>query len=108
MNPMRIIIYACVTDIDGCAQRRHVRLGEDFCSFTLHRPLNSTLDPACYDHIHIPADFDSEQPLKRWFILDLNVTQPLNKEEMSLLPHQVYLASLQNGKLYAPSLFRYT
>lgn len=99
MNPIRIIIYACVTDIDGCAQRRHVKLGEDFCSTTLHRPFNPTLRPAGYDHVHIPGDFDSEQPLKRWFIVDLHVTQPLDKEAVSLLPHQVYLASRQNGKL---------
>lgn len=98
-HPTRIIIYACVTDIDGCPQRRHVKIGEEFCETVLNRAFHPTLHPAGYDHIHIPADFDSPKPLKRWFILDLEVTQLLNQEDVLQLPHQVYLASQQSGKL---------
>lgn len=98
-HPTRIIIYACVTDIDGCPQRRHVKIGEDFCAAMFNRAFNPTLHPAGYDHIHIPADFDSQKPLKRWFILDLDVVKQLGKEDVLQLPHQVYLASQQNGKL---------
>jgi methylsterol monooxygenase len=65
----------------------------------LNRPFSPTLHPAGYDHVHIPADFDSLKPLKRWFIVDLDVVQPLNQEDVLQLPHQVYLASQQNGKL---------
>lgn len=65
----------------------------------LGRPFRSTLDPTGYDHVHIPADFDSEKPIKRWFILDWNVTQVLSRDAVSEIPHQVYLASRQNGKL---------
>ena len=99
-HAIRIIIYACVTDIDGCPQRRHVKIGETFCAAILERAFNPTLHPTGYDHVHIPADFDSQNPLKRWFILDLDVTQQLGKEEILQLPHQVYLASQQNGKLW--------
>lgn len=98
-RPTRIVIYVCVIDIDGCPQRRHVKIGEDFCDLVLKRAFNPTLHPAKYDHIHIPADFDSLEPLKRWFILDLNVTEPLSREDVLQLPHQVYLASQQSGKL---------
>lgn len=92
-HPTRIVIYACLTDIDGCPQGRHVNVGKDFCQAVLNRPFNSTLRPDGYDHVHIPGDFDSQEPLKRWFILDLDVTRPLNKEDVLRLPHQVYLAS---------------
>lgn len=95
----RICIYVHINDIDGCAQRRHTRIGEDFCQDILSRPFNLALNPASYDHIHIPADFDSPEPLKRWFILDLDVRQKLSKNQVLELPHQVYLASKQNGKL---------
>lgn len=98
MSSTRIIIYACVTDIDGCPQRRHLKLGEELCS-TLDRPFNTTLLPAGYDHIHIPADFDSETPIKRWFVVDLDVNKTLSREEVSEIPHKVYLASRHSGKL---------
>ena len=92
IHATRIIIYTC-------AQRRHVKIGEDFCAAILNREFNPTLHPAGYDRIHIPADFDSQKPLKRWFILDLGVVQQLDKEDVLQLPHQVYLASKHDGKL---------
>ena len=98
-SPARITIYARVTDIDGCPQRRHVTIGEDFCENILNRAFRPQLHPAGYDHVHIPADFDSQKPIRRWFILDLNVVEPLYKDAVLQLPHQVYLASRQSGKL---------
>ncbi|CDM38343.1 hypothetical protein PROQFM164_S11g000046 [Penicillium roqueforti FM164] len=98
-HPTRIVIYACITDIDGCPQRRHVEIGEDFCENILNRAFNPTLHPAGYDHIHIPADFDSPDPLKRWFILDLGVNEPLNQEDVLQLPHQW----IENAKFRAAS-----
>lgn len=98
-HPTRIVIYARVTDITGCPRRRYLTLGEAFCANVLGHEYHYDLDPAGYDHVHIPADFCSSEPLKRWFILDLDVMQPLTKEEVSQLPHEVYLASLQDGEL---------
>lgn len=98
-HPTRIVIYARVTDIDGCPQGRHVKIGEEFCENILSPPFRPSVHPEGYDHVHIPGDFDSQEPLKRWFILDLDVTQPLSEEDVLQLPHQVYLASQQGGKL---------
>lgn len=99
-TPRRVIIYTCVTDITGDPQRRHNTLGETFCKQVLGREFRAELQPSCYDHVHIPPDFDSDRPLKRWFILDLGVVQQLTPEAVARLPHSVYLASRQNGKLY--------
>ncbi|KAE8389271.1 hypothetical protein BDV23DRAFT_184673 [Aspergillus alliaceus] len=71
-SPMRVIISACVTDIGGNPQRRHNTLGSAFCEEVLHREFRASLQPTGYDHVHIPADFDSVKPVKRWFIFDLN------------------------------------
>lgn len=98
-NPTRVVIYSCVTDIDGCPQRCHVKIAESFCENILNRAFNNILDPDGYDHVHIPADFDSPQPIKTWFILSLDVTQPQKKEDVLQLPHQVYFATQQSGKL---------
>lgn len=85
-NPTRVVIYSCVTDIDGCPQRCHVKIAESFCENILNRAFNNILDPDGYDHVHIPADFDSPQPIKTWFILSLDVTQPLKKEDVCNFP----------------------
>lgn len=98
--PRRVMVYACVTDIPGNPQRRHNTLGEALCNQVLGREFHAELQPSSYDHVHIPADFDSDQPLKRWFIFDLNVKQQLTTEAVGQLPHFVYLASFQNSELY--------
>lgn len=98
-HPTRIVIYACVTDIDGWPQSRYVKIAGAFCENVLNRAFNHTLNPEGYDHIHIPGDFDSLQPLRRWFILDLDVIQRLDKEDVLRLPHQVFLATRQSGEL---------
>lgn len=94
------MIYTCVTDIAGDPQRRHNSLGETFCKQVLGRPFHAELQPCCYDHVHIPADFDSDRPLKRWFIFDLGVQQQLPAEAVAQIPHSVYLASCQDDELY--------
>lgn len=58
--PKRVIVYACVTNIPGDPQRRHNTLGEILCKRVLGREFHAKLQPPCYDHVHIPADFDSE------------------------------------------------
>ncbi|PKY01764.1 hypothetical protein P168DRAFT_241715 [Aspergillus campestris IBT 28561] len=97
--PRRVMVYARVTDIAGDPQRRHNSLGETFCKQILGRDFHAELQPSFYDHVHIPADFDSDQPLKRWFIFDLGVKQQLTAEAVAQMPHSVYMASRQNGEL---------
>ncbi|GMF67424.1 unnamed protein product [Aspergillus oryzae] len=94
-SPMRVIISACVTDIGGNPQRRHSTLGSAFCEEVLNREFRASLQPTGYDHVHIPADFDSTKPVKRWFIFDLDVRAELGADEVAQIPHQVYLASRQ-------------
>ena len=89
----RVILHACVVDIPGCNQKRFHTLGNDFCQYRLDRPLQDQPSLSGYDHPHIPADFDSEKPLKRWFIYDFNVKGPLTKDQTLELPHEVYNAS---------------
>ncbi|KAL2869444.1 uncharacterized protein BJX67DRAFT_379000 [Aspergillus lucknowensis] len=92
-HPMRIVIYVCVADIPGNPQRRHITLGDAVCRDLLNRRFHATLHPAVYDHVHVPADFDSALPLKRWFIIDLNVRETLSYSDVTRIPHPVYLAS---------------
>ncbi|KAL5356072.1 hypothetical protein BJX96DRAFT_142284 [Aspergillus floccosus] len=54
-----------------------------------------------FHHVHIPADLDRDQPLKRRFIFDLNFKQRLTAEPVTRMPHPVYLASCQRGELYS-------
>ena len=104
-TPRRVMVYAHVTDIAGDPQRRHNVLGKLFCKQILGRDFHVDLQPSCYDHVHIPADFDSDQPLKRWFIFDLGVKQQLTAEAVAQIPHSVYMASYQNGELYGDKSF---
>lgn len=103
-TPRRVMVYVHVTDIAGDPQRRHNSLGETLCKQILGREFHAELQPSCYDHVHIPADFDSDQPLKRWFIFDLSVRQQLTAEAVTQIPHSVYMASCQNGELYGTRL----
>ncbi|KAF7587766.1 hypothetical protein BBP40_006726 [Aspergillus hancockii] len=96
--PMRVIVSACVTDIAGPPQGRHNTLGKAFCEEVLNREFLAPLQPTGYDHVHIPADFDTTKPVKRWFIFDLNVRGELDAAEVAQIPHRVYLASRQGDK----------
>ncbi|RDW64321.1 uncharacterized protein DSM5745_09732 [Aspergillus mulundensis] len=97
-NSMRVLVYARVTDIPGLPQKRYLALGDLVARQLLSRNFHASVHPPVYDHVHIPADFDSEQPLERWFIFDLNVRKALPRSELLQLPHLVYFASRQGDK----------
>ncbi len=94
----RVFIRACVTDIPGEMSRRPNTLGQIFCSEVLHRDFNKDIKLSGFDSVHIPPGFESLQPIKRWFVCDLNVVSELGKEELLAIPHLVYHASLINGR----------
>lgn len=95
---MRIVVYVCVSDIPGHPQCRHIALGEAVCRDILGRKFHSIPRPAFYDHVHIPADFDSSLPINRWFIFDLNVREALSPNDVKRIAHQVYFASRQGNE----------
>ncbi|KAE8151401.1 hypothetical protein BDV25DRAFT_138923 [Aspergillus avenaceus] len=99
-SPMRVVVYVCVTDIEGNPQQRHITLGNALCeNIWSSRGFRAALLPTGYDHVHIPPDFDAAKPVKRWFIFDLNVRGELSADYVvSQVPHQVYLASRQGDK----------
>ncbi|KAL2835567.1 hypothetical protein BJY01DRAFT_238745 [Aspergillus pseudoustus] len=92
----RAVVYANVTDIPGHPQRRFHTLAAAFCNEVLGRELQLKLDPSWFDHVHIPPDYDSGRPLKRWFIIDFGVRGELSTQSVQQLPHLVYLASYQD------------
>ncbi|KAL5335589.1 hypothetical protein BJX70DRAFT_390531 [Aspergillus crustosus] len=96
LNPIRAVIWANVTDIPGDPQTRSDTLAEAFCAQVLKREFSPTLQPSSYDYVHIPADIDSDKPLKRWFIIDFDVKEQLPTQSVILLPHLVYLARYQH------------
>ncbi|KAL4886823.1 hypothetical protein BJY04DRAFT_42311 [Aspergillus karnatakaensis] len=95
-TPIRAVVRATVTDIPGHPQQRFDTLAKAFCSQVLNRGFYPTLQVSSYDHAHIPADFDSDTPVTRWFIIDLNVRQELTRDEVMGIPHSVYLAGYEN------------
>ena len=92
--PTRIIIRACVTDVPGDPLRRATTLGEIFAGQVLGRPLRRLPHVTEYDGVHFLPDYSSEQPVRRWFMYDLNVRCRLSKDELLAIPYRVYLASL--------------
>ena len=94
----RIIIKACVTDIPGDVLSRPITLGELFCTKILNRKLDTCIHVSGFDAVHIPGGFDSETPLKRWFIYDLNVVEELGKDELLTITHSIYQAHLVNNE----------
>jgi hypothetical protein len=94
-NARRVLLRARVTDIPGPNQKRFYTLGNDFSQHQFERTIQDKPSLSGYDHPHIPGDFDSDKPLKRWFIYDFNVEGPLTKEQTLALPHEVYVASRQ-------------
>lgn len=93
----RVIVYTRVSDIPGNPQRRHITLGDLLCREVLNQDFHPQLQLNGYDHVHIPADFDTDRPVKRWFVFDLNVVTELAPEDVAQIPHQVFLASRQEG-----------
>jgi adenylate cyclase len=95
-NARRVLLRVRVTDIPGPNQKRFHKLGNDFSQHQFERNIQDKPSLLGYDHPHIPGDFDSDQPSKRWFIYDFNVKGPLTKEQTLALPHEVYVASRQD------------
>lgn len=50
------------------------------------------------DHIHLPPNFDTDKPVRKWFIIDLNVNSCLSRDEVKELPHQAYAVSRQDNR----------
>jgi len=94
----RVIIRACVTDIPSEMSWRPNTLRQIFCSEVLHRDFNKDIKLSGYDSMHISPGFESLQPIKQWFVCDLNVVSELGKEELLVIPHLVYHASWINGR----------
>lgn len=97
----RVILHVCVTDLPGCPQDRQNYLGGLFCQLVLKRRFNNKIQVSNYDYMHMPPNFDTDKPVRRWFICDLNVNCILSKEEVLSLPHAVYYVSRQSDKWYA-------
>ncbi|KAF2865504.1 hypothetical protein BDV95DRAFT_254538 [Massariosphaeria phaeospora] len=95
----RIIVRARITDIPGELCRRPITLGEIFCTEILGRSFNTKVSASTFDAVHIPHGFDSDKPVKRWFIYDLNVACNLEEQELlASIPHHVYQASLVDNQ----------
>ena len=95
----RIIVKAYITDLPGTPQERHRSLGDLICQQLLGRKINVSFKDSTYDHIHIPGDFDSDRPVHKYFIYDLNITRALEKEELLQIPHLVYSINRNNDKV---------
>ncbi len=95
---MRVIIRVRVTDLPGEPLARPWTLGNIVCDQFLHRPLNHHPHPSGYDGMVVLEGFDSDRPVERWFIYDLNVKCALSREELiATIPHKVFLASRETG-----------
>ena len=94
----RVILHVCVTDLPGLPQNRHNFLGTLFCEQVLNRRFNNQLQVSKYDYMHLPPNFDTDQPVRRWFVCDLNVKGRLSKDDVLSLPHRVYNVSRQDDK----------
>lgn len=94
----RVIIRACVTDIPGEVNRRPNTLGQIFCTEVLHRDFRPAIQLSGFDSMHIPPQFDSSEPICRWFVCDLNVVEELDDKQLLRIPHVVYQASLVDRK----------
>jgi hypothetical protein len=90
----RIIIKACVTDIPGEVLKRPITLGKLFCIKILNRELNTHIQRSGFDAVHVLGGYDSQTPLRRWFIYDLNVVEEIGKDELLTVPHSIYQAHL--------------
>ncbi|KAG4439251.1 hypothetical protein IFR05_005289 [Cadophora sp. M221] len=74
---------------------RVTRLAQDFSEQVRHRPFDNNLNAECHDSEHLLPNFDSENAVRAWFLINFNVKGPLSKEEVLALPHEVYHASRQ-------------
>jgi len=100
-KPRRVIIKARVTDIEGAREERVRNFGQVFGLTVLERPLNFLQHDLPHDEMHFLPNCDSEDPIAAWFVYDLNYAGELSKEDLGGIPHEVYVASLVDGKWYA-------
>lgn len=91
--PARIILRAPAIEIPGNPQDRQNTVANLFCEQLLQRPFHRNIDVSGYDFSHATPDFDTDKPVRRWFILDLGVEGTLTRDEVLTLPHEVYLLS---------------
>jgi hypothetical protein len=94
---IRIVVRARVTDIPGSPLSRHIALANLFSAKVLGRKYQHKIISKGYDGVIIPPNFDSEMPINRWFIYDLNVIGEKTREELLTLPHKVYLGCKQEN-----------
>ena len=96
---IRIIIRACVLDIPGRIEDRAKTLGHIFVLQEYDRSLNCTPTNEAFDAVHILEPQMSRNPVRAWFMYDLNVTQARSETEQSRLRHKAYLACYDGANL---------
>lgn len=94
--PARIILRAPATEIPGNPQDRQNTVANLFCELLLQRPFHRNIEACGYDFSHATPDFDTDKPVRRWFILDLGVDGTLTRDEVLSLPHEVYQLTKQD------------
>jgi len=94
----RVILRVCPKDLPGHPRDRQNTAASLFSERILNRPFNRDIRASKYDFAHATPNFDSDEPVRRWYICDLNVTGPLPREDILSLPHAVYQMSLQRGE----------
>lgn len=94
----RVVVYSCVTDIPGSREARPNTLGNIFCKQVLQRELKTRVRLSGFDCVHYLPGFDSDHDIQRWFLYDLNVVTPLDKQEVLSIPHMVFLARRSGDK----------
>lgn len=95
-----MILRVLTIDIPGNLQDRQNTIARMFCKQVLNCLFNREIQVSKYDYSHVTPDFDSNTPVRRWFIYDLNVTHPLTRQEILSLAHVVYQVSQQGNKWY--------
>jgi hypothetical protein len=62
-HPIRVLIYACVTNNPRRLYRRNTTIGEAYCEPDYRREYHGQLNSmGRYDYSHIASDFDSMAP----------------------------------------------
>lgn len=95
---IRVLIRIRPRDIPGKVLGRPNSLGRLFCKEVLDRDFQPLINTSGFDFVHVPPRFETELPVAEWFICDLNIVSELQKEDLMKIKHEVYLASLVDGK----------
>lgn len=99
-QPHRVAIRVFINDLPCEPLRRALFVSNLFAEKVLHRKLNQEAQPPVFDHVRIPDGFveKSDNPIRRWLILDLNVSRPIYKEEMETVPVTVFQMREDDGE----------